>query len=95
MKYEIYQIEDIENCNYAFMNWRFAKPRFNFNDYKKVYEKDIIVDDIYETLEYLFNIFNTVRMFDYKGRSMSVSDIVKLGDKYYYVDSVGFKEIEV
>ena len=95
MKYEIYQIKDIENCEYPFMSWRFAESRFNFNDYEKVYEGEIECDDVYDTLEDLFTIFNIKRPQDFKGHSMSVSDVVKLGDDYYYVDGIGFKKINI
>lgn len=97
MKYEIYQIKDIGHTNYAFHDYELAKKLndFDFNDYKKVYEGEIECDDVYDTLEDLFTIFNIKRPQDFKGHSMSVSDIVKLGDDYYYVNGIGFKKIDI
>ena len=37
----IYQIEDIANVDYAYRS--FDKNKFNFNDYKKVYEFELEV----------------------------------------------------
>lgn len=52
-----------------------------------------------ETPEDVFTIFNTVYAEGYKGRSMSVSDVVEFKysntqDLFYYCDSVGFKQIK-
>ena len=51
-----------------------------------------------ETPEDVFTIFNTVYAEGYKGRSMSVSDVVEFKyseaqDLFYYCDSVGFQQI--
>ena len=47
-------------------------------------------------LETLYEMFNLAPPADYKGRSMSVSDVVVLNqdgqEQAYYVDSFGFKE---
>lgn len=52
-----------------------------------------------KTPEDVFTIFNTVYAEGYKGRSMSVSDVVEFKysntqDLFYYCDSVGFKQIK-
>ena len=53
-----------------------------------------------KNLEDVFTLFNTDRPDDFRGRSLSVSDVVKVvssdsGVKpgYYYCDSFGFKEV--
>ena len=64
------------------------------DNYKEVYtaelEEGTTLDDLYEQ-------FNIAHPSDYKGRSMSVSDVVVLHrngeDKAYYVDSFGFSEV--
>ncbi len=68
------------------------------NNYKKVYEtkvssriKNVLTTE--EILEGLFALFNTDKPSNYEGRSMSVSDIVELDNKAYYVDSTGFVDI--
>lgn len=62
--------------------------------YECVYEGKLNV----ETPEDAFRIFNTVYEEGYKGRSMSVSDVVEFEYSnamriFYYCDSVGFKKI--
>ena len=46
-----------------------------------------------EQLEALYTKFNMERPADFKGHSLSVSDVVVIKDKPYYVDSFGFKEL--
>lgn len=92
--YKIYQIEDLQN-HYMFMNYKFAKEHgFNFNDYKLIYTGRIFGANEEEVLDKLFDIFNSRYPADYKGRSLSVSDVVKVNNEYYYCDSTGWKKIE-
>ena len=97
MKYEIYQIEDTRKTKDSFVGWCDPVARdFNFGDYYKVYEGDLPQKNI---LEELFRIFNVDHPADFRGHSLSVSDIVALkkdGNDYwywYYCDSFGWKEI--
>lgn len=63
--------------------------------YEKTYEGDIETDntDKYEILEEIFTLLNVNHPEDYKGHSLSVSDIVVLSNKKYYCDSYGWVEI--
>lgn len=75
------------------------KPDLSINDYDVVYDGDIQDEDdeLFEdtkTLNELFYIFNKNRPEDFKGHSLSVSDVIKLGAKFYYVDSFGFREMD-
>ena len=92
MNYKIYQV-DPHDCDYAFEWWSWAQDRFNFKDYTLTYEGEIEVEDVNKTLEDLFTIFNINRPQDFKGHSLSVSDIVELDGKYYYCDNVGWIDI--
>ena len=82
---------------------------FNSLDYINKSCGDKFPADIYETVfsgdieagncEDVFRIFNTKFPAEYKGRSMSVSDVVEIIDsdnqsKFFFCDSLGFKEIE-
>lgn len=79
-----------------FMPWEFVKNKFDINEYEKVYEGDINgYKSIVETLNRLFEIFNAKHPEDFNGHSLSVSDVVKLDDKYYYCDSIGWKELNL
>jgi hypothetical protein len=95
MKYKLYQIKDVENCSYIFSGFNFAQKdkKFSLNDYEVVYEGEIEDYSIEYTLEKLFDMFNIFYPEDFKGRSMSVSDVVELEGVYYYCDHIGFKKI--
>ena len=45
-------------------------------------------------LEELFKIFNIKIPEDFKGHSLSVSDIVEIDGKNYYCDFVGWEELK-
>lgn len=95
VKFKLLQIRDIDNCRYSFLGFNTARQMgFSLNDYEVVYEDEVGSVDDEDTLESLFYIFNADRPEDFKGRSMSVSDVIELDGKYYYTDIVGFKEIK-
>ena len=96
MKYEIYQIANIKSTDYAFRSWDEAKEKFNINDYRKVYNGDLPQKYILSSIWEKFNINHPA---DFRGHSLSVSDVVALkkdGNDYwywYYCDSLGWEEI--
>jgi len=102
MKYTIYQIRipktvDEENIftKYAYRSYD-SIDKINFDLYDNIYSGEINTsDDPIVVLEDLFKIFNIKHPKDYKGRSLSVSDIVKLDNKYYYCDSLGWTNVKI
>lgn len=98
MKFKLYQLKHEENIirKYGFMRFDFAKKHgFTIEDYENTYEGEIEEGRyIEETLENIFVKFNTNRPEDFKGHSLSVSDIVQINGHFYYVDSFGFKVID-
>ena len=97
--YTIYQISDEaeDRRDIIFENLEHLQNRglsVDAANYEAVYsgelEESATLDDLYEK-------FNIDHPADYKGRSMSVSDVVVLHqngeDKAYYVDSFGFSEV--
>lgn len=99
MKYTIYQLKDIRNCDYGFMEWEFANSHnFSMSDYKEVYSGDFDGKDC-RALDSLYETFNLNHPEDFRGHSMSVSDVVALHDtekhetKVYYCDTFGWKDI--
>ena len=86
MKYEIFQVNDQYRHDVGFERYNFVKkyvgePRRDW--YDLVYEFDgegFELDDIFEK-------FNIDRPDDFKGHSMSVSDVVGIDGRYYYCDS--------
>lgn len=68
--------------------------------YKKMYvaSSDILPEHgtgMGETLEAIFQKFNIDRPEDFKGHSLSVSDVVVVGGDAYYVDKAGYKPLKV
>ncbi|MBR1430149.1 YodL domain-containing protein [Ruminococcus sp.] len=94
--YEIYQIKDMLHTDYTFRCYDAAAKSIKKSDYKLVYR------NVYHpktSLEKLFIRHNgDYRPYSDRIRSMSVSDVIVItvnGEKKaYYVDSVGFEEIE-
>ena len=93
---EIYQISDLKTAEYLFESYDRAKGKIKLTDYRRAYagmlpEKSRL-DDIF--MEHN----RDTRPFGRKMRSMSVSDIVvvtRAGEKHaYYVDSVGFEQVD-
>lgn len=90
---KIYQMEDGDNL---FMPYDFTMKHggIKLNDYKMIYEMNMVNHrGIYDSLNMIYDRFNLYHPEDYRGRSLSVSDIVELNGDKYYVDSLGFKLI--
>ena len=94
MNYKIKQIKDVDNCEYAFKHYNWCKDQIDLDDYKVVYEGELDYPEMPNALEKLFEIFNIRRPEDFKGRSMSVSDIVEVDGKNYYCDAAGWVELK-
>ena len=97
MSYEIWQLKDIpENRSIQFADYAFASLyRLTESRYDKVYEAPATTET--NTLDKLYTKFNIDHPADFKGHSMSMSDIVVLNDKgkrtAWYCDSFGFREV--
>ena len=100
MRYEIWQANPdtgggrkIMFCRYELLKEFGLEPSKKF--YNKVYEGECYPkDDNYDaTLEGLYIKFQGVKPDGYTGHSLSISDVVILGEKAYYVDDFGFKNI--
>ena len=96
--YAIYQIkDDSKGREYLFMGTEYLKKQglsAEYDDYQMVYS-DMLVEN--ETLDSLYEKFNIRRPLDFKGHSLSVSDVVALkkdGEiSAHYVDSFGYTEL--
>lgn len=94
MKFKIYQLKDMRGTDYGFMGWDFANDHgFKISDYNEVYAGERNPSGI---LENLFEEFNINRPDDFKGHSLSVSDVVAIETddwRYYYCDRFGWEDI--
>lgn len=101
MNVTIYQINMGRDMNHvAFLSHdsleRFqGTPEIDSELYDKVFEGNVEC----ENLEDVYRKFNVDQPDNYKGRSLSVSDIVETQDKetgecqWFYCDSIGFKQV--
>lgn len=92
MNIKIYQLK---SNKYMFCSFNVIKKlghELSINDYKLTYEYDI--EDTEVTTELLDNIyrkFNVNRPEDFRGHSLSVSDVIVIDDtEKYFVDRMGF-----
>lgn len=99
MTYSIFQLNDTEAATKKlFMNYEATMKRggVDFRQYNTVYTGEINADgkDPAEILEALYTKFNTNRPADFRGHSLSVSDLVALeATGTYFCDSIGWKQI--
>ena len=102
MEVKIYQVTDLRNCNYLFRDYDTAREMgFSLGDYSVVYSYNTKEEpvNLYDFLEEVFKKFNTHRPTDFRGHSVSVSDLIELRGKFvkkalFYVDSFGFVRID-
>lgn len=101
--FEIYQLKKSDDNIYIRFESleRLAElgQKPDFSNYDKIYEGDLSAvnvrgDTVGDKLEAVFVKFNLDRPKDFKGHSLSVSDVVVMDDKAYYVDSVGFQPLK-
>lgn len=100
----IYQLpsddETLHDIRFAPYYWIQKKGIvLNYKMYEPVYigKIDSIktkTDDIKELAEAIYEKFNIDFPKDYIGRSLSVSDVVVIHGRAFYVDSIGFVELE-
>ena len=96
--FELYQLKDTPDNHYLFFEAyeRLKKhgQEVKESNYDKVYSGKVSVG---ETLDSIYERFNLRHPADFRGHSLSVSDVIVLHtegqDKAYYVDSFGFKQV--
>ena len=98
MMYSLFMLKDCDaTADKRFMcyDWTMAHGGVNLAEYETVYTGHIEPRaTVAETLEAIFTMFEFVHPHDYRGRSISVSDLVALEDTgTYFCDSVGFKQL--
>lgn len=97
----MYSIFMLKRCNATtekrFMNyeWTMAHGGVNIYEYETAYTGHIEPKEtVNDTLEAIYTMFNLHTPADYRGRSMSVSDLVALEETgTYFCDIAGFKKI--
>ena len=100
MKFKILQLKR-EFTDYMFMGYEYAKSHgFSLSHYEEVYDDQMPYDgnsafcDLDSFLESIFVMFNMDRPDDFKGHSLSVSDLIELEDgSVFYVERFGFEKV--
>lgn len=99
MNVKIFQVKENKE-QFLFSPWRRVRDIFDFNNYKEVWDCDFEKDisPIPSTnnnwnLDEIFKVFNINHPLGYHGHSLSISDIVKLGDEYFFCDSFGWENV--
>lgn len=90
---KIYQVN--ETAQHKLFQGYNGEP-VKMSDYKLVYEykhKSNVRNEV-KVLNEIYEMFNISQPEDFKGHSMSVSDIIQINGTPYYVDRVGFKKID-
>lgn len=100
MKIALYQIiPELDSDRIMFQNLSHMRSAYGKEVPAQFYETIYTGDIDAESLEDVFRIFNVEFPKDYRGRSLSVSDVVEVIDspeesRFYYCDTIGFKEVE-
>lgn len=99
--YKIYQLKSGEdNHEYRFTSLSELNKyglSLEYGRYEKKYEaplSDVQKSDLPTTLNSIYEKFNIDIPGDFKGHSLSVSDIVVLDKSPYFVDRIGFKKVQ-
>lgn len=100
--FEIYQVDMSQPSGTRIMfrslkNIQKEGTPLTLDAYKKVYEGDFEekTDSNLPLTEQLFVMFNVSRPNDFKGHSLSVSDIIVIDNQQYFCDDYGFKPISL
>lgn len=93
--YRINKDRDKNRAKFMPYNWK----KFDFSIYDEVWSGE--PQRNWKTLEGIFEIFNLHHPEDFKGHSLSVSDIVQIinepdkeEDGFYFCDSFGWKKLD-
>jgi hypothetical protein len=98
--FTIFQLDNSKQANnFKFMPYDFVKKmsyELSLCFYNLVYQSEVVTshDDAMDILDDLYFEFNMRKPADFKGHSLSTSDIIKMDNKYYYCDSFGFVEVK-
>lgn len=100
--FKIYQIDD--NAKNArcikFMGLDFVEEmgvKLTKDMYKEVWSDEIESDtsNNEKLLDKIFEWFNLYHPENFRGHSLSVSDIIEMDSHYFYCDSYGWEEVEL
>jgi hypothetical protein len=100
MNIRILQLSRGNEMGFLFESWDRIEDDFDFDNYVEVWNGTFeslgvtvpSTNNIWN-LDKIFDIFNVNHPKDFHGHSLSVSDIVKLDNEYFYCDNFGWENI--
>ena len=91
MTYKIYQLLP---TYHTLLFEKYDNTEFNIENYKQVYDGNIDAEEnVIETLEKIYLMFNLSKLNDFHGHFLSISDVVELDGEKYYVERFGWKKV--
>ena len=94
--FEIWQLPISNNLTFReYSTWEKMEKKPEWPDYVKVYERtgDVGSFNPKAYLERIFEEFNMERPNDFYGRSLSVSDVVRINGLSYFCDICGWNDL--
>ena len=86
----IYQLSIESNNIFRDYEWATRSGHLNTSGYHKVWSGELYTNN----LNKIFEIFNLNHPSDYRGHSLSISDIVSVDGVLYFVNDFGFVELK-
>lgn len=94
MRYVIFQLPMSNKAK--FRSYDEFKNELKIYDYVRVYvgtTSKLEYEDISSLLEDIYEQLNVNPPIDYFGHSLSMSDVIRIDDDYYYCDDIGWVKI--
>lgn len=94
----IWQVKKEKFYDFAFLGYDDAiyhhgEGSVTLDNYDMVYEFEMQSADEWH-LDDLYDIFNRAKPSDFKGHSMSASDVIEVDGEFWYCDSIGWKKLD-
>lgn len=98
MLFTLYQVDRSLTRAFGYRSYRELTDEgkvVDLQNYNTIYEGAVLEDNVDHALDILFNRFNVDFPDDYpeRGRSMAVSDLIFIDNRYFFCDSIGWKEV--
>ena len=96
--YRIYQVKKDKLHDFGFLGYEDAehfngKGSVRMDNYDKVYEFEMYSTEEIK-LDEIYDMFNRNRPDDFKGHSLSASDVIECDGEFWYCDSIGWKKLD-
>ena len=87
------KLYDFGYFSYADAITRNGEGSVKLDNYDMVYKFEMQSAEEWR-LDDLYDIFNRSRPADFKGHSMSASDVIQIDNEFWYCDDIGWKKLD-